>query len=357
MGTSADNTRADASGQANQERKLKKKARKAERKAKKMAASAEKETRPLDQKAALDGQETPAKGKKEKKQKALEMQLSQAEEKRRHYLALSKRLETDAKQMLKQAEDATNKYQQMTKALEEIKESGDSKRLSDLMLDDRDDFGSLDDQDVDIAMEDIPGNSETISTLKADAHVAPEKEEIKEQETKDEKKKKKKDKKKKSDDVEVAKAEVPLPSQEAEEKPKKKKKKPKSNSDEGSNAREQAHHAKADVADGKRKRQDDNAEDPVSKKGKKEKKSHGGEQETQAAKEEFKIQGLEGGAARQDKFLRLLGGKKAGASTAKPGGITASKGDSVRAEAAIQRQYEAGMLLKESGHKRRGLGA
>lgn len=111
----------------------------------------------------------------------------------------------------------------------------------------------------------------------------------------------------------------------AEDKPKKKKK-----------------HSKSEVTDGKRKRQDDAAEEPAGKKGK---------------KEEINIEGLEGGSARQDKFLRLLGGKKAGASIAKPGNIAASKNDSVKAEADIQRQYEAGMQLKESGQKRRGLGA
>lgn len=113
----------------------------------------------------------------------------------------------------------------------------------------------------------------------------------------------------------------------AEERPKKKKKHSKSQSE---------------VTDSKRKQQDDAAEEPAGKKGK---------------KEEINIEGLEGGSARQDKFLRLLGGKKAGASIAKPGSIAAGKNGSVKAEAAIQRQYEAGMQLKESGQKRRGLGA
>lgn len=153
-----------------------------------------------------------------------------------------------------------------------------------------------------------------------------------EQETKEETKgEKKKDKKKgKSGDIEMAKVEAASPSQaagDAEEKPKKKKKHSKSHSEE---------------TDGKRKRQDDAAEEPATKKGK---------------QEEINVDGLEGGSARQDKFLRLLGGKKAGASIAKPGSIATSKNGSVKAEAAIQRQYEAGMQLKESGQKRRGLGA
>lgn len=112
------------------------------------------------------------------------------------------------------------------------------------------------------------------------------------------------------------------------------------------------------AADGKRKRQDDNAEQPVSKKSKKAKESKGGEKQAQAAAEEVKIEGLEGGKARQDKFLRLLGGKKAGVNAAKPGSMASKNpSNSVRAEAAIQQQFEAGMALKESGQKRRGLGA
>lgn len=154
-----------------------------------------------------------------------------------------------------------------------------------------------------------------------------------EQETKQEikgEKKKDKKKKEKSGDIEMANMEAAVTPQAAgddDEKLKKKKKHSKSQS-EGT--------------DGKRKRQVDAAEEPATKKGK---------------QEEINVQGLEGGSARQDKFLRLLGGKKAGASIAKPGSIATSKNDSVKAEAAIQRQYEAGMQLKESGQKRRGLGA
>ncbi|PTB62800.1 hypothetical protein BBK36DRAFT_1183491, partial [Trichoderma citrinoviride] len=134
-------------------------------------------------------------------------------------------------------------------------------------------------------------------------------------------------------------------------KKKDKKKKSKSKAEEPSAVEGQA-------SDGKRKRQDDSAEQPASKKGKKAKGSKGGEQEAHAAAEEVKIEGLEGGKARQDKFMRLLGGKKAGVSTAQPGSLVSkSQGGSVRAEAAIQQQFEAGMALKESGHKRRGLGA
>jgi hypothetical protein len=241
--------------------------------------------------------------------------------------------------------------------LQKITEGGDSKLLANLTLDDDHDIGTSGDEDVDSEMKGVPNNSASGSKGNT-AHDAAAKDEIKEQETKGEKKKDKK--KKKSNDVEIAKVEVSMPTKEsrdAEEKPKKKKKKSKSKSEEGNDAKEQVSATKAEVADIKRKRQDEAGEEPASKKGKKEKKHKGGEQVTQAPNEEIKIAGLEGGSARQDKFLRLLGAKKAGASTAKPGSIAASKNDSVSAEAAIQRQFEAGMQLKESGQRRRGLGA
>lgn len=286
----------DAQAQADQERKLEKKARKAERKAKKLADSLEKE--------AGDGGEKSAKAKKAKKadkNPAFEAQRLLAEKKRDECLEKSKIFETEAQKLLKQAKEATKMYKQITEALEKTAENGDTKLLASLISDMGHPADTLNGQDDNKAKE-----QET------------------EQETKGEKKDKKK--KGKSGDVETAKVEAAASTQaagDAEEKPKKKKKHSKSQSEE---------------TNGKRKRQDDAAEEPATKKGK---------------QEEINVEGLEGGSARQDKFLRLLGGKKAGASIAKSG----SKNDSVKAEAAIQRQYEAGMQLKESGQKRRGLGA
>jgi hypothetical protein len=52
-----------------------------------------------------------------------------------------------------------------------------------------------------------------------------------------------------------------------------------------------------------------------------------------------------------------LGGKKAGAPVAAPQG-TKGTSDPTKAEADIQKQFEAGMKMKnEAGSKRRGLGA
>ena len=123
---------------------------------------------------------------------------------------------------------------------------------------------------------------------------------------------------------------------------------------------------KSKKAEKKRKRASDaaEAEESSMKKDKKEKKSKGkkstAESDAAAAEgEQWHVEDLDGGSARQQKFLRLLGGKKAGAA----GGVTTShapkgKSDSTKAEADIQRQFEAGMKAKaEGGSKRRGLGA
>jgi hypothetical protein len=101
---------------------------------------------------------------------------------------------------------------------------------------------------------------------------------------------------------------------------------------------------KAEKAEKKRKR--------AETKDKKEK-----EPESAAQAEQWQVDDLEGGSARQAKFLRLLGGKKAGASVATPHN-TKGASNSTKAEADIQKQFEAGMKMKnDGGSKRRGLGA
>ncbi|KAF9775923.1 hypothetical protein IL306_005920 [Fusarium sp. DS 682] len=82
------------------------------------------------------------------------------------------------------------------------------------------------------------------------------------------------------------------------------------------------------------------------------------EAEPAAQAEQWQVDDLEGGSARQAKFLRLLGGKKAGASVAASSHNTKGASDSTKAEADIQKQFEAGMKMKnDGGSKRRGLGA
>ncbi|KAL6871693.1 hypothetical protein HDV57DRAFT_506588 [Trichoderma longibrachiatum] len=284
-----------ASAQAKHERKLAKKARKAARKAEE----------PQLKGAAEVYQESAAQGKKEKNKKDAEVQeqVLELEKKRHHHLAESKKLEIQVELLLKQAHNAAKVLAWVAKALDGAPPDYASPRIKS------------DDDDVSDADSSDGKNTGTVMKDAVDAPQATSK-------TDGEKKKKKKDKKK--------------PKIKREE----------TSSDEGQ------------VGGGKRKHQDDDAEQPANKKGKKAKESKGGEKEAHATAEEVKIEGLEGGKARQDKFLRLLGGKKAGVSVAKPGSIASkNQGKSVRAEAAIQQQFEAGMALKESGQKRRGLGA
>ncbi|KAJ2896731.1 hypothetical protein MKZ38_005259 [Zalerion maritima] len=78
--------------------------------------------------------------------------------------------------------------------------------------------------------------------------------------------------------------------------------------------------------------------------------------------ERWNVQGLEGGSQRQAKFLKLLGGKKAGlnekALAANAGASSRQILDSKWAEEDLEKQFKAGMKSKEmGGGKKRGLGA
>ncbi|KAH6892049.1 small acidic protein family-domain-containing protein [Thelonectria olida] len=114
-------------------------------------------------------------------------------------------------------------------------------------------------------------------------------------------------------------------------------------------------------AEKKRKRASDAVDASKTDETKKSKKSKakGGESSSgHAEAEQWQVGDLDGGAARQAKFMRLLGGKKSGASAPAASNVSKGKSDSTKAEADIQRQFEAGMKMKnEGGSKRRGLGA
>ncbi|KAF5244939.1 hypothetical protein FAUST_2048 [Fusarium austroamericanum] len=155
---------------------------------------------------------------------------------------------------------------------------------------------------------------------------------------------------------------------EAEEEPKKSKKDKKSKKEkkvkivEPEEAKEEVIKSKSEdedeepkVSDKKAKKAEKKRKREAEAKAKAEKNS----EESAAQAEQWQVDGLEGGSERQAKFMRLLGGKKAGAAAPAAHG-SASKGtsDSTKAEAEIQKQFEAGMKMKnEGGSKRRGLGA
>ena len=100
------------------------------------------------------------------------------------------------------------------------------------------------------------------------------------------------------------------------------------------------------------------------KKDKKEKKKSKGTKPTvdentgPAEAQQWNVLELDGGSDRQNKFLRLLGGKKTGAKSHGASSTPIGSSNAVRAEAAIQRQFEVGMKMKnDGGQNRRGLGA
>lgn len=194
------------------------------------------------------------------------------------------------------------------------------------------------------------GKKEGKTAKKTKAEPEPEVEEETENmgpDASDKKKQKKKSKKVKAEDTDVA---MTGAEEEVERKPSKKDKKEK-----------------------KRKRDAEDAHDehPTPKKEKGEKKSKRSKSKkadeedapkTNADAENWNVDELEGGQSRQAKFMRLLGGKKAGASAATDptSAKKAKKGtsDSIKAEAEIRRQFETGMKAKnEGGAHRRGLGA
>ncbi|CAI4210489.1 unnamed protein product [Parascedosporium putredinis] len=79
---------------------------------------------------------------------------------------------------------------------------------------------------------------------------------------------------------------------------------------------------------------------------------------TQATPANWNVNALEGGAARQSKFMRLLGGGKAGTGQGQGVASSLSGFDVKRVEHDLQRQYDTGLQMKFDGQgKRRGLGA
>lgn len=83
---------------------------------------------------------------------------------------------------------------------------------------------------------------------------------------------------------------------------------------------------------------------------------------TEDVKERWNVQELGGGAKRQDKFMRLLGGKKTGATAGgtRVSGVASSrpKLDINKASQELEQQFNAGVHMKfDASGKRKGLGA
>jgi hypothetical protein len=75
---------------------------------------------------------------------------------------------------------------------------------------------------------------------------------------------------------------------------------------------------------------------------------------------QWDVAGVSGGAKRQSKFLKLLGGEKHGISVAATNAKQRDRDDRAAVKEELERQFEEGMLAKEErqrGGKRLGLGA
>ncbi|KAI1342243.1 hypothetical protein F5Y15DRAFT_413508 [Xylariaceae sp. FL0016] len=74
--------------------------------------------------------------------------------------------------------------------------------------------------------------------------------------------------------------------------------------------------------------------------------------------EQWNVSALGGGDARQEKFYRLLGGKKAnGVSTDRKASGSTSKSDIAKMQNDLERQFDMGIKMKNEGSHKKGLGA
>lgn len=175
-------------------------------------------------------------------------------------------------------------------------------------------------------------------------------EEVADEEAKD--KKTKKDKKSKKSKSETADVEEVVEEAEdvTESKAEKKKRKREAEADEINNTAVEADDSK----EKKRKKKDKKANNSVDVEAK-EQTNNAQDQEKTTGAEQWNVSALGGGATRQAKFMKLLGGKKSvDAGTDSSAGT--SKQHIEHMQDDLERQFEAGMRKKDLGGKR-GLGA
>ena len=117
---------------------------------------------------------------------------------------------------------------------------------------------------------------------------------------------------------------------------------------------------KEDTKDVKKRKRSETTEAPVEKseKSKKSKKEAKPASEQTGGGEQWNVQALDGGAQRQAKFLKLLGGGKKGDAANADSGAAKSKAEIAKMTSNLEKQFNQGMQAKEAGvSRRRGLGA
>ncbi|KAH7152484.1 small acidic protein family-domain-containing protein [Dactylonectria estremocensis] len=305
----------------------------------------------------------------EHKPKKLEVpnRPAKLEKRKERLLQRSQKLEEKAKKLLADAKKAADQYQQLIDAETKYKQSVEANSDSDSSEDDSNSdasnaVASVDESDGESqsdngvaltkpTMDEVPADvpaDEVLLKQRRLSNAASERSNASHVESrpKIDLKKFKKSKKAEADEQEEKEASEADPEIESSDKKAKKAKKAEKKRKRANEA------AKAAVTEEPAVKKDKSKD----KSTKKPKRTEKAEEDAGAAEaEKWQVEDLDGGEARQAKFLRLLGGKKAGAAVAP---ASKSKSDSTKAEAEIQRQFEAGMKMKnEGGSKRRGLGA
>ncbi|EGX92517.1 hypothetical protein CCM_03890 [Cordyceps militaris CM01] len=266
-----------------------------------------------------------SKGKAKPGNMAVHQDTAKIEKKRAKLLARSQELEKEAHRLLAEAKKAADAYAELTKFLEEQDDDTSSEGDSD--------------EDVLTSSSESTSSSSDSSSEGGAAIPAPKatprRKCIKDKQTPERKRKRVSPSSSDDDDT--------------------------SSSDSSDSDADQKAAQKKSTKDNKSKRKDKrNSKKNAKQRNKvKDAGSDSDGKETSAAgrPEGWHVTNLDGGPARQSKFLRLLGGKKQGVRVPEAGSSSKSASESARAEADIQRQFEEGMRMKnDGGSHRRGLG-
>ncbi|ATY66439.1 hypothetical protein A9K55_000929 [Cordyceps militaris] len=268
---------------------------------------------------------------------AVHQDTAKIEKKRAKLLARSQELEKEAHRLLAEAKKATDAYAELTKFLEEQDDDTSSEFMT-AVLTDAWQQGDLDEDVLTSSSESTSSSSDSSSEGGAAIpapKATPRRKCIKDKQTPERKRKRVSPSSSDDDDT--------------------------SSSDSSDSDADQKAAQKKSTKDNKSKRKDKKNSKKNAKQGNKVKDagsdSDGKETSAAGRPEGWHVTNLDGGPARQSKFLRLLGGKKQGVRVPEAGSSSKSASESARAEADIQRQFEEGMRMKnDGGSHRRGLG-
>ncbi|KAL2760590.1 hypothetical protein ACRALDRAFT_2039198 [Sodiomyces alcalophilus JCM 7366] len=298
----------------------------------KIQREAEDKERKIKRKGARDSAECVGEERGQDKQTKSENDLRRMEKRRKRMMSKADKLEEKGKKLLHEADVLRARCRILMKRHTETLEAEKNK--------------AAEDSDGDVVMEAKLVNTETVPEELTKTHVS-------------EAKRKAKGKKAESSKEESQQAEESpevapksVEKDTSREKKKKKTKEKKTRKGEGNSLETPS--GQKETPDNKKeqkKKRKSSAEPEVSQPSTKEAGTDDGEQ--------WNVSGLDGGAERQKKFLKLLGGGKKGAGTSThPQHTTKNKVDISKVNQDLEKQFNAGMQMKwDGGGARRGLGA